>query len=97
MVGVCLINKPLEGERRAIPPPANGEGIKGQLREETGSSGSSQVNAKANLSRSRDCNLEGVPTKLIIPILSPRAFLYLKHCCQHLQWGWEAEARGGEG
>ena len=87
--------KPFKGERRAIPPPTKREGIKGQLGEETGSSGASQVNAKANVSRSIDCNLEGVPTEVNHSHLISQGPPPLgKNVASICSGEWEAEAKG---
>lgn len=73
VVSVCLANRSLSKENEEQPLPPKEEGIKGQLREETGSSGASQVNANANVSRSRDRNLEGVPTEVSHSYLIPQS------------------------
>lgn len=59
-----------------------------------GSGRVSQVNEKANVSRSRDCNLEGVPTEVNHSrlIVGPSS-----SCCEHLQWGVGGGVEVGEG
>lgn len=99
VVSVCSANRSLSKGVKGHSSPPKGQEVKVQLREETGSSGASQVNAKANVSRSRDCNLEGVPTEVNHSYCIPGALPCLEKVLQYLQgrWGGVQRPEGEKG